>query len=471
MSVAPPARSFRSRLAAVFAGELVNKGCVMAAFVYLAHTLSPDAYGDVEWALSIMTVAALAADAGLTSWGTAAIAARPSDAEAIVARVAGVRLALAVPACVVIAAIAFAFGGPAGAALAVYGIVLLLSPLFLQYLFNGLQTRWASFGNAVRGATFLVTTLLVVRAASAPVVVAAAELCGALALVVCNLVLMSSVLRLRPRRLTAAGELRGVLARSWRIGASEVVWGVQWYAGLILLGYSVTSTDVAWHSAALRIVMSLHTGVWLYLYVLLPNLARLLTTDPNGWSRTVSTSLGLTSWLGGLLAVVGTLAAGPIMTLVFGETFAPATPRLQAMIWVLPIAWMSGHWRYSFVAIDPRKDYAAALIGAGTAVALTVLLLPLGGIAAAFGLLGGTAANAVAAWVLSRRALPPVDLRGLATGFGCSAGSLVLGLAATPALGPLAAAGVAGTLLGGIALVVERERARELRDAVLGAVR
>ena len=113
--MATTGQSFRRRLAAVLAGELVNKGSVVVAFMFLARTVDPAVYGEVEWALSILMVALLVSDAGLTTWGAAQVAARPDEAGPIVRSVSWLRLTLAGPTYVVIAAVAWFYGGMAPA--------------------------------------------------------------------------------------------------------------------------------------------------------------------------------------------------------------------------------------------------------------------------------------------------------------------------------------------------------------------
>jgi O-antigen/teichoic acid export membrane protein len=405
--------SFHSRLAAVLAGELISKACVVGAIFWLARRLDPAAYGEVEWVLSLTMVGTVAADAGLTSWASARVAAEPSEASSLVARVGALRLALAAPVYAALLIVAWSYGGRAGSALAICGLVLFLTPLFLQYLFNGLfQPRWAAFGQALRGATFAVAVVLFVHPGSSPSVVAVAELLGAAALALCSLAVLRMVLRLPVA--TSAGRLglRSLLSQSWTIGASEIAWGVHWYVGLILLGVLATTTDAAWHAAGLRLALALHTIVWLYLYVLLPNLARLTASDPAGWAPFVERSLRVSGWAGVGIALGVTLGAEPILATLFGAPFAAAAPALRATIWIVPIAWMSGHIRYSLIAAGhPWRDCQAALAGAGTTIVLTLALVPfLQSTGAGLALVGGTAANAIAASWLARGVLPPLAL-------------------------------------------------------------
>jgi O-antigen/teichoic acid export membrane protein len=253
-----------------------------------------------------------------------------------------------------------------------------------------------------------------------------------------------------------------------------VTWSIHWYAGIILLGYLATPTDTAWHSASLRLVMALHTGVWLYLYVLLPNLARVVIRDPSAWAETVSESIRLTGWVAGAIAVVGLLGAETIFTTVFGPSFVAAAPSFRAAVFVIPTAWFSGHIRYSLIAAQhQRRDYQAALVGASTTIALTVLLVPfLRSTGAGVALLGGTMANAAAAWLLARAVLPKCAyFRSVAAPLSCGGVSVALGLAVTPLAGELAATLMAAAGFAGFAAFAERETLARLRPMFIDALR
>jgi O-antigen/teichoic acid export membrane protein len=468
-------QSFSGRLAAVFAGELVNKASVIVAFMWLARSLDSAVYGEVEWALSVTMVFTLIADGGLATWASAQVAAEPGRAARLIANVGWLRLFLAVPSYLVLLLIAWSYGGSAGTALAVYGLTLWVTPLFLQYLFNGLlRTSWAALGNAVRGLTFLVAVVILVRGSSPPAHVAIAEVLAASALALCNFIVLRRAFDLRPNLREGREGLLRILSQSWRIGATEVTWSIHWYAGIILLGYLAMPTDTAWHSASLRLVMALHTGVWLYLYVLLPNLARVVIRDPSAWAQMLSESIRLTGWIAAAIALVGSLAADTIFTLVFGPSFVAAAPSFRAAVLVIPTAWFSGHIRYSLIAAQhQRKDYQAALVGAATTIALTVALVPfLRSTGAGIALLGGTLANAVAAWVLAKGVLPGCAyFRSVAAPFGCGAVCVALGFAVAPFAGEVAATAIAATAFAGFAAFAEREALAKLRPMFVNALR
>jgi O-antigen/teichoic acid export membrane protein len=303
---------------------------------------------------------------------------------------------------------------------------------------------------------------LFVDAMTSPAVIALAEVAGGVVLAVCNVAILRSVLKLRVRLGVARQRLGELLAHSWTVAAGELTWGVHWYSGVVLLGYLAAATETAWHAAALRLVMAAHTIVWLYLYVLLPNLARLVVIDGRAWARALEQSLRLTGWIGYAVALAGTLAARTMLEIVFGDAFIAAAPALQVLIWIIPIVWMGNHLNYSLVAAGhPGRAYQAALAGAATAITGTALTGgALGSTGAAIALFGGAVMNAIVALTMARRALPPIAVtRSIApaslTCFAC----LVLGIALAPVAGEIASTLAACTALAAVAVYAERDRA------------
>lgn len=459
-------RAFLVRVLAMGAGELVAKVAVTLAFVRLARVLDPSVYGQVEWALSWLMVGAIAADAGLGTWAASQLGAQAERARSLVAQVARLRLWLSATVALVLVLVARVSAPGAGAALGVYALALLATPWIVPYLFNGLlRSEWAGLTSAARGVVFALATIVLAGPGSTAIAVAAAEVLGAVAAALCCVLAARYALGIPLPLAGARVQARSLLARSWPIGASELTWGALWYAGLMVLGYVATAEDTAWYGSALRLVMALHTLVFLYLSVLLPTLSHALTSDPAQWRVMLERSVRVTAWAGGLMALVGTLGARPILSVVFGPAFEAATPLLRILVWVVPVSWASGHLRYSFIASNqPAYDSRAALVGAGAALVLSLALTPiLRSRGAAFGLLGGVVANAVAAGWFASRVLPHV--RGAASAVPAAAVTavcLLLGAILIPLTGDVLATLSAAVLLMATALIIERHEWRFL---------
>jgi O-antigen/teichoic acid export membrane protein len=220
---------------------------------------------------------------------------------------------------------------------------------------------------------------------------------------------------------------------------------------MLIVGWFGTggTEQVAWVAASVRIVLALHTFVFLYFFNLLPNLARELAGGLNGWRDVMSRSIATSVWPAALVAVGGTLIAPVMMPLVFGAPYVSAVRPFQIAIWMIPLAWFSGHFRFSLIAAGQQRWEFAVSAATGLVTVAAGLLLgrAYGAVGAAAALVAGGLANTGLAIAASNRYVGRVSLAGpgrlvlIAT-----ASSLVLGLLVSRVGGHLAGA-TAGCLL------------------------
>jgi PST family polysaccharide transporter len=427
-------RSFVARYLTLFGAETVSKLCVLATFAYLARVLGPRDFGIIELALSITVFFVLGTETGLGTYGARIIETSPDRAPQLIPRVAGLRAMLGVPAYVLIVTLATWYRAPGLGILAIYGLMVLLTPFFTQWVFQGLrQMQWVAAGSLLRYTVFAVMVLLLVRPGSSPRLVAIAEVSGALAFAIFNTVLLKRVLRIR---LDWRGAWRGAVAlfrETWFLGASDLTWATMWYAPSIILGWSDPGQTerVAWLAASVRIVMALHTFVWLYFFNLVPNLARELRDGIDGWRALLHRSLATSMWAACFVGLSGTLLAPLIVGAVYGSAYREAVLPFQLAVWMIPVTWLSGHFRFSLI-VHGRQDLefrASAVAGVTTA------LLAFGGArlydapGAAAALLIGGIVNAFVAWTAMHTAIGGVRLSTAAPAVLTCLASILIGVA------------------------------------------
>jgi O-antigen/teichoic acid export membrane protein len=84
--------------------------------------------------------------------------------------------------------------------------------------------------------------------------------------------------------------------------------------------------------------------------------------------------MSLSTWPACLLAVGGTLSAPVLLTAVFGQAYHQAVLPFQIAVWMIPVAWLSGHFQFSLIAAGRQDlDFVASAFGAATAVILSVV--------------------------------------------------------------------------------------------------
>jgi O-antigen/teichoic acid export membrane protein len=123
-------------------------------------------------------------------------------------------------------------------------------------------------------------------------------------------------------------------------------------------------------------------------------------------------SIRLIAWAGFFGAALLTVLAPEILGLVYGRNFRGASGSFSILVWMLPIAMLSGHHRYVLIAYNRQKTLLyCSIASAAAAVLLGLALVPLyGGIGAAWALLIANFANFVLVYRAVRRLIVEIPV-------------------------------------------------------------
>lgn len=416
------------------AGEVTSKLSVILAFAYLARVLGPRDFGLIELALSTTLLVVLGVELGLGSYGARLVETAPDRAPTLLPRAGLIRLALAVPAYLAMAGIAAMSGAASRGLLAVYGLIVLLAPFNTQWVFQGLrQMQWVAAGSLLRYGAFAVLVILLVRPGTDLRVVALAEVAGAATLAIFNSVILVRALRIQLDWRGAWSGAHAMFRETWFLGASDLAWMAMWLSPAIIVGWldSGRTEEVAWIAAAVRVVMACHTFVWLYFFNLIPNLSRELHEGLEGWRGLIDRSVALSMWPACFVAVGGTFLAPFVMTTLFGQAYQAAVLPLQIVIWMIPVSWLSGHFRYSLIASGRQSlDFLASCAAAVTTVAVALAAGPVWGApGAAVAVLSAGVVNTAVAALAVFNTIGAVGLRAVAPALVTCAVSVFAGAA------------------------------------------
>jgi PST family polysaccharide transporter len=419
--------------AAEAAGKLFN----FAAFTHLGRTLGPEQYGLLEFVIAVMAFFTLAADMGLSVCGAREVAKNPSFVPSLASEIVFARGALTF-----LTAVALFAGLPwlpvpeaARGLLYLYGVSLFGSPLLIQWYFQGREAMaWVAAASVIRNGVFAGLVLAAIRTASPLWHVGWIE-CAA---VVCTAGFCLAAARQRFG--LKVSSMHVTLRSAWRrlreavpLGLAELTWAAMWYLSTTLLGLWRTDASLGWFGASHRVVMALHTFVWLYFYNLLPAVSRFAGSSSEQLRHTITSSLRLTAWLSVFAAWTLGLLAPVLLPIAFGPSFASGGSLLQALVWMIPITMLSGHYRYTLIACGLQKRLlAGTATGAITTAALGVWLIPRwGATGAVWCLLAGGLADFACAYSFVRRGVTPIpflkSLLGPAAAAAAAALSLSLG--------------------------------------------
>lgn len=361
-------------------GELTSRLVGFLAFALLARRLHPDQYGAVEFAVALAGFFAMIVDFGLEAIGARAIARDKSEAARLAAQIPAARLLVAlvaVPAIILVATVA---GQPKSTVYlaGLYGLALFALPWFQRWLFQGLEMMdWISLGQVIRSAVFCFGVFVLVRGPEHLLTAGLVEIASAFAATGFYLWVQKHKNIARPGFDFSPTAILGLFRNSAWVGLSQIVWASNQYLPTLLVAAISTASELSWLGASQRIVFSVIAFSFVYHFNLFPTVSRYLEESRSALDALIGASFRSVSWLGIMGALAGSLYAGLISRLVFGEAFAAAATPFAILVWAIPITLLSGHARNTLVAGgEQRFVFAAQLSGVATTVAAGIALIP-----------------------------------------------------------------------------------------------
>jgi len=361
----------------LYGGELLAKLLGIATFGYLARALHGELYGELESAIAVVFVLGLVQEAGLVPYGAREAAKHPEQTRSLAARIMIVRAGLAVLSLALLGLVAALYasplvGKPAQSVelLLFCGLLLVPGPLVLNWVFQSRDEMAVVAGTSLlRSVVLAVGVFLCVRSAADAWMMPCCDAAGLLAAAGVQHLLF----RRRVGRLSLRGGREGsgrVLREATPIALSSLAWALRVFLPVIVLGI-VDAAENAEFASGHRLVTSIHAFVWLYFFNLLPSLSRSLQgADRTSFRELTASSLTAVSW-GVLTVCLALWAAAPSLVVgVFGEGVRGGVGPFQLSVWMLAIAFLSGHQRYGLIAGGyQREELRAGLAGTAVTVA------------------------------------------------------------------------------------------------------
>ena len=388
--------------------EAFSKLVTFAAFAYLARLCGPAGFGYVEWAGAVLMCASLIVDQGFSAYGAREIAKAPEQTVRLVAEIVTARFMLAAVGYMVVLLFAlwFAREKVMTQLLLVYALSLWALPLLLQWVFQGHDwMNLVALIQMIRQLIFATVVFIFVRSTNDLLMVGVAEI----AAVICAVVFSVWMYR---RNFTTRKYLRPMLStklfrEGLPIGISQMFWVVKMFGATLIMGLLATAEDTGYFAGAMRILIALHTIVWLYYFNLLPSLSRAWEQGREKFSELIGNSMRIVVLVSLLVGIIWVLSAPFVMTSVYGQSFSRGGGALQWLAGACVAAAVSGHFRFGLIAAGYQsKEMLASALGAVVAA----LLIPFGYFKA--GTSGAAAALCFAefvvllfTWLIARRVL------------------------------------------------------------------
>jgi PST family polysaccharide transporter len=398
------------------AGETIAKLLTFVSFSFLAHNLGPSHYGVLEFTLAVMTFFTLPADLGLSWYGAREVARNPDRGPRLLHEITGLRFALTLGsmAALVVFILVVHKSFEQKALLGIYCISLLATPFQLQWFFQAYdRMKWVGVANIVRQFGFAGLVFLCCRGGASLLWVGFAECISVSGLAIyCILLTRYRLGSQWPWPDLHIGRLFGHIREALPIGLSELSWAFMWYFCTVLLGFFYPDKSLGWFGASHRTVMAMHNFVVLYFFNLLPSIARCVRKPNSQLLQLMDRSVRFVAWAGLYAAAALSVLAPWVLQFLYGSAFRAASGTLVILVWMLPIAMLSGHHRFILLAYNHQIRLLGCMVASAVAAVVSGLVLTpnFGGRGAACALIIANLLNLVLVYFSVRKLVVTVPL-------------------------------------------------------------
>jgi len=384
------------------AGNLASGLANFLAVIYVARVLGAADFGQLQFAMAFLSYLALLVDSGLSMFGMREIARSRQRAGSISLNLFLLRFAIALFVYLAAAAALFVVPLPAALRWLFLTVFLLLfnRALNADWVFQGLERmEFIGLAKFTAAAGSLVLIFLLVRSPAdllrVPLVQAVS---GILVSAMVVGLLFQRLARSALSELSVSEWPRYLIA-ALPLGASLIM--IQIYNNLdtIMLGFMSSREVVGYYNAAYQVFYVFVGLFYIWLSVAMPVMNRRFKDDLAGAERFITKYARLTALGFVPLIVLTFITAGPLIRLVFGAAYAPASAALAILIWnlfsvvfgsifgaliLIPagrfnryfyavLAGAAVNFVFNFILIPPFSFYGAALatlLAEGTAASL-----------------------------------------------------------------------------------------------------
>ena len=386
-----PSRIARN-FAALTISDIAAKLLALAAIVYLAPTLGPGPFGNLSFALAILSYFMLVPNAGLPLWGTREIANDEAKTRHYVNNILTLRLTLAIVGFGLLALLAVLLPEPLETKrlLILFGLALFPSALLFDWVFQGIQRmEFIGIARVLQQALYLGLLRALVEGSeqllTVPMIYIAA-LCAASIFLLLFFVRRFGIPRLEFDFPLWKTSLRQALP----MGFAFIMVQLYMNFDIIMLQFLRDEEEVGYYSAAYRIILFFIGVAIMYNHAIFPVVSRQFKTSVDAMRSLLSASTKLMVILALPLAVGGTILARPIMNLLYGSEYDNGIIAFQLLIWVVAIIFVSALYSHALIACGRQNIYARVEVMVGLVnLALNFALIP------PYGLMGAAIATLV----------------------------------------------------------------------------
>ena len=362
-------------------GEAIARLLTLVTFAYLARALGPAGFGVIEFCFAHALILSFMVDFGVGVLGAREIAQRPDEVREVTQRMVAIRFWSMVSSVFLLVCYAMLSPQPwpVKSLLLLFGVSLVPMPYLFQWVFLGRNWMlYVSISQIVRYGVFAGIVLLTVRESSNMWNVAAAEFAGVLAAAIFTVFSFRLKIGFWPPT-APAWPTRYEIKQVAPIALSHFMWAAKYIFVTVVVGFSAglgeNAEQVGHFGAAVRIVVAMHVFVSLYFNNLLPSVSRAVTESVEPLRSLLDRAVRASAWISLCGSILLVIVAHHLVRFIYGHAYGQSAVILQILVWMLPAALVSAHFRVTLIAASRQGlELLSTATGAAITLALVVVL-------------------------------------------------------------------------------------------------
>ena len=378
--------------ATLFFEEAVSKILGFVAFVFMARIFGPNYYGQLEFAIAAVFIFNLIVDSGFWNLGMREIAKDEKVVDQYVSHIVFIQYLFAIGSYCALVIFACCIQKPwlVNKLILLYGLTLFGTPLLLHWVFQARNKTWlVAITSVIKQVSFTIGIIIFIRNRDQIWQVPIIEISSLILVILFNLLIYIRYFGTFLFKINFPF-LYSLIRQTIPLGLSQMMWALKIYLAPLLLGIMIGDKEVGLFGAGHRIIVALHIFTYLYFYNLLPYISRSIQQSESILQNLLGTSIKVTAWVAIFIGMAGTLFAKSGIVLIYGSEYTESILPFQIMVWVLSVALLNGHYRFTLIGYGKQKlEFYSSAWGTGINITLNLILIPfIGSVGAACSLLG-----------------------------------------------------------------------------------
>lgn len=352
--------------------NIASKFLEYLAIVYLARSLGSETFGEIAFAQALFVYFTFLADFGLQTLGTRDIARGRWNLKEYAGQMLSLRLFLAILSFVLVLLLALFIPKPPEikGLIILYGLSLFPLAVLLEWFFQGLEAmHYIGIGRIVRSIIFIALVFSFIKKRehllAIPVYYFVATCVSAGFL---YLIFSKKYGRARLNRNVRMWQ--EFLKESLPMGLAFIMATIYIQISTVLLGFLKSSSVVGNYNAAYKIVLFLNAFGPLFGAAILPTISRYYVESPQKLRSFLYQYSKLTTLIGFLIALGGTILGKQIITIIYGPEYKESILAFRILIWSVVAVYANIPWSFSLLGCGQQKGYLcssaiAMVIGIG----------------------------------------------------------------------------------------------------------